>query len=84
MKKVILILTCFLSVTLLSGCSDNKNYQGLFENNRDYIRRINIQEKVVCLDGIEYIMVGIGYQGYMAPHLKADKFDNPKVIRCKR
>ena len=81
MKKVILILTCFLSVTLLSGCSDN---QGLLENNRDYIQRIDIQEKVVCLDGIEYIMVGIGYQGYMAPHLKADENDNPKVVRCKR
>ena len=84
MKKVILILTCFLSVTLLSGCSDNKNCQGLVENNNDYIQRIGIQEKVVCLDGIEYIMVGIGYKGYMAPHLKADENDNPKVIRCKR
>jgi len=81
MKKVILILTCFLSITLLSGCSDN---QGLLENNRDYIERINIQEKVACIDGIEYIMFGIGYEGYMAPHLKADKFDNPKVIRCQR
>lgn len=84
MKKVILVLTCLLFTLVLSGCSSDKNYQGLLESNRDYIQRINIKEEVVCLDGIEYIMVGIGYQGYMSPHLTADQYDNPKVIRCKR
>ena len=83
MKKVILVLTCLLFIVGLSGCSSDRSYPGILESNADYIRRINNKEKLVCLDGIEYIMLGIGYRGYMSPHLTADEHDNPKVIRCR-
>lgn len=77
MEKVILILTCLFLIIVLCGCTNTqeKAYQSLTESDRQY--------RLVCIDGIEYIMFGIGYR-VMSPHLAADKFDNPKVIRCKR
>lgn len=69
MKKVILILTCLISMVTLCGCTSP-------------LETIDVSEYIVCIDGIEYIKYSMGYKGYMAPHLKADKFDNPKVVRC--
>ena len=69
MKKVILILMCLISMVTLCGC------KSLLETN-------DVSEYIVCIDGIEYIKYKAGYAGYMSPHLKADKFDNPKVVRC--
>jgi len=74
MKKVILILMCLISMVTLCGC---KHIPSLLETT-------DVSEYIVCIDGIEYIKYAAGYAGYMAPHLKADKFDNPKVVRCKR
>ena len=72
MKKVILILTCLISMITLCGCT---HIPSPLETN-------DVSEYIVCIDGIEYIKYTAGYTGYMAPHLKADKFDNPKVVRC--
>ena len=72
MKRLILI--CLLVTPLLTGCSIYRTDQGLTKRNPDYL----------CLDGIEYIVYTRGHRGYMAPHLRGDKFDNPKVIRCSR
>lgn len=69
MKKVILILTCLISMVTLCGCTS-------------LLETTNVSEYIVCIDGIEYIKYAAGYAGYMAPHLKADEFDNPKVVRC--
>lgn len=66
-----LILTCLISMVTLCGCTSP------LETN-------NVSKYLVCIDGIEYIKYHAVYSGYMAPHLKADNFDNPKVIRCKR
>lgn len=79
MKRIILL--CFL-VLLLSGCTVEMRNIG--ERELDFIQRVDVNNHILCIDGIEYIMYTCGYKGYMAPHLKADKFDNPKVIRCKR
>lgn len=87
MKKVILILTCFISMIVLCGCAiiKEKTYQDFTESDTQYINRTGVNDnRLVCIDGIEYIMFGLGNRGFMSPHLKADKFDNPKVIRCQR
>ena len=70
MKK--LILTCFICMPLLCGCVAS------------VLEAQDISEFIVCVDGIEYIKYTAGYSGYMAPHLKADKNDNPRVIKCRR
>lgn len=87
MKKVILVLTCLFSMITMCGCTNTqeKAYQGLTESDIQYINRTGVDDnRLVCIDGIEYIMFGLGNRGFMSPHLKTDKFDNPKVIRCKR
>ena len=71
MKKVILIVTCLISMITLCGCTS-------------LIETVPVSEYIVCIDGIEYIKYRAGYAGYMSPHLTADEFDNPKVVRCKR
>ena len=68
MKKIILILLILLFSISTSGCNS------YLEN--------NYNEYILCIDGIEYIKYGDGYRGYMSPHLKTDKFDNPKVVKC--
>lgn len=74
MKKVILILTCLISMIVLCSCT---HIPSALETD-------DVSKYIVCIDGIEYIKYSAGYTGYMSPHLKADKFDNPKVIRCQR
>lgn len=70
MKKFCL---SFIFIMLLcTGCSDSKYYQNEIGN----------KFSTVCIDGIEYIIKQDGYAGYMSPHLNADVFDKPRVVRC--
>lgn len=73
MKKLIFLTLFILVCFILSGCTSEELYGYKLKNINDY---------KVCIDGIEYIMYADGYQGYMAPHLTADKLNNPKVIKC--
>jgi len=83
MKRIILILTCLISMVTLCGCT-SRDAQGFTESDIQYINRVGVKDRLVCIDGVEYIYLRTGYGTGMTPHLKADKFDNPKVIRCKR
>ena len=81
MKKVILILTCLLSMVTLCSCIPS-NEQGFTESDIQYINIVGVKDRLVCIDGIEYIYLRTISGSGMVPHLKADKFDNPKIIRC--
>lgn len=78
MKKV-LLLSLICLIPLLSGCSKPR---ALKTTNELIQETVQSGDHITCIDGIEYIRVTIGYSGYMAPHLKTDKFNNPKVITC--
>ena len=83
MKKLFLI--CLLGlIPLVSGCTgpNGKEMRGLNESDIQYINRVSSKDHLVCIDGIEYIYYRSGYAAGMAPHLTADKNNNPKVIRC--
>lgn len=55
MKEWILILFIALSLSLL-GCKTDKEVEQHIDKSKRYI----------TIDGCEYLMVGYGYQGYMA------------------
>lgn len=70
MKKFCL---SFIFIMLLcTGCCDSTYYQ----------KEIGNKFSTICIDGIEYIIKQDGYAGYMSPHLQADMFDKPRVVRC--
>lgn len=81
-KFLLLSLICL--IPLLSGCTDKngRELQGMNEGDLEFITRTGAKDKLVCIDGIEYIYFRSGYAASMAPHLKTDKFNNPKVITC--
>ena len=72
LKKMFLILIILCTTCLFSGCTTNKLHDKIVYKNNDFL----------CIDGVEYLVIGIGYRGYMAPHYKIDRFDNPKLIKC--
>ena len=71
-------------IPLLSGCTDKNGHelQGFTESDMEFFERTGTEDKLICIDGIEYIFYRSGYAAAMTPHLKADKFNNPKVITC--
>ena len=82
MKRLFLIC---LSMFLLTGCTiNNDNTQLFVGDDIQYINDKGVANNLVCIDNIEYIYFNRGYKAGLTPHLKADKFDNPKVIRCGR
>lgn len=78
MRILLIILICLT----LTGCTKPTalmNTNELVEN--EWIK--HNEKSVVCIDGVEYITINIDYEGYMSPHIRADKLNNPKVIKCK-
>lgn len=79
LRYVIFFALIFLCAFIFCGCSKPA---GLKTTNELIKETVQKGDHIICIDGIEYIRVTIGYSGYMAPHLKADKLNNPKVITC--
>lgn len=79
MKKVLLLALLISTCFCLTGC----NKPAALKTTNELIQEaVQKGDHIICIDGIEYIRISVGYNGYMAPHLKADKFNNPKVITC--
>jgi predicted small secreted protein len=70
MKKSILVVAALL---MLSGCNMDSigTASSVIGTGRDF--------DIICIDGVEYLIRGVGYKGFMSVHMQQDG----KPFTCK-